>query len=242
MAVSILNQLNTTQLAEDFNDFLTGLGLGDMEPSTADRHRQDVEVSPMDDILALNGFDLNELFKKRDDSITGISTPLGHTSILLSATDPFNNDPITGTSESETLLASRAGGSMLIGGGGRDFYVIPLSTSPFAQSTSISDFDRASGSKIVLDTTDYTKKLGSRFKTAKSDRAVKKLARSKATFIFNAKTNELLLNGNGRARGLRPTNGGVIAIFENKTTILANDLLTFDGNSLRQLNGSEFFA
>ncbi len=65
MANEVFDQLDTSQVANGFNDFLESQGLGDMNPSSASRFRDGVAVSPMDEILALNGFDLDSLFKKK---------------------------------------------------------------------------------------------------------------------------------------------------------------------------------
>ena len=55
MADEILNRLDTSRIGKDFSDFMESQGLGDMNPSSAARFRDGVEVSPMDDILAMNG-------------------------------------------------------------------------------------------------------------------------------------------------------------------------------------------
>jgi hypothetical protein len=60
-----LQSLDTSGVADGFNKFLEAQGLGDMNPSVSGRFKQGVEVSPMDEILALNGIDLDELFVKR---------------------------------------------------------------------------------------------------------------------------------------------------------------------------------
>lgn len=64
MAIDILSQLNTRDIATGFSSFLEAQGLGSMNPSSAKRLRQGVEISPMDDILSLNGVDLDSLFRK----------------------------------------------------------------------------------------------------------------------------------------------------------------------------------
>ena len=64
MANDILNRLNTAGLAKDFFDFLGTQALGGVNPRLASQYRSGVEVSPMDEILSVNGWDLNEVFKK----------------------------------------------------------------------------------------------------------------------------------------------------------------------------------
>jgi hypothetical protein len=65
MADEVLGQLNTSEVANGFNDFLESQGLGDMNPSSAVRFKDGVIVSPMDEILELNGFDIDSLFRKK---------------------------------------------------------------------------------------------------------------------------------------------------------------------------------
>ena len=361
MANDIVSELNTKDTAERFNVFLANQGLGDMDPSSAARYRQGVEVSPMDELLALNGLSLDELFKKllpeppplavleqssvlesfdlseqslqilaslievpgsvttesiqalvgallqtlssitnpddllralvslyssagdtplfngddftsamidlmkavntsasssllqalrvspwilnqeSTDLITGLSAPLGFTSALLKFDDVFNTDPITGTPQSETLVASRLGGTRLIGGGGRDLFVIPMNTTPLAETVTIADFDIFSGSKIVLDVRGYSKKLDVTIKSAKNSRIANRLAMKKSLFIFNAQTHELLLNENGKRRGFGQ-NGGSILSLENGSQLTSNELLFLRDDGLWQLDGTKFFG
>jgi hypothetical protein len=65
MADEILGKLDTNEIAKGFNDFLESQGLGDMNPSSAARFRNGVQVSPMDEILSMNGFDIDSLFEKK---------------------------------------------------------------------------------------------------------------------------------------------------------------------------------
>lgn len=175
------------------------------------------------------------------DPITGISSYLGNMYKILRVSNAFANDPIIGSIESEILLAGREGGTRLIGGGGSDFYVIPLNSKPFIQQVIIEDLIPASGSKIILDITQYSGiPAHLSFKTAKNSRRVNKLARSKTVFIFNSETHELLLNGNGRKSGLGQT-GGSILFLQNESIIGADNLLIFD-NNLRELGGASFIG
>lgn len=175
------------------------------------------------------------------DPITGTSGNLGNTTRSLRISSAFNSDSVTGTPQPETFWASRAGGTRLIGGGGSDLFVIPLSTNPFAQKVIIEDFESATESKIVLDVSDYSQSLGVSFKLAKNSKQVSRLARTKASFIFNSDTHELLLNGNGRKRGLG-LSGGPILMLENDSALGSTDLLIFRDNNLRQLDGTAFLG
>jgi hypothetical protein len=368
-----ISQLDTKSVASDFNDFLASQGLGNMNPNTARRYRAGIETSPMDDILALNGFNIDEVFKKvppepeplaslsntpsdlenpnyseastakaaiesldlsekaiqtleslldsggstavgelpapmmqllsnpginsaaelvrqigiiysiiknqplpanKDvthlmlewmnqlgtdsstvltnyltrnpvvikellrDPLIGISIPLTGTSNLLKVNNPFKDDPIVGNSQDETLLASKAGGSSITGGGGKDFFVISLSSSPFPNSTLITDFNSASGSKIVLDSTDYPLKLSNPFGNASSPKTLSKVSKTNTTLIFSDRDHRLLLNGNQKKKGLGNTSGGIIAEFSNSYDLKASDILIFKDNDLFDLNGS----
>jgi hypothetical protein len=377
MADEILGQLDTSGLAKEFNDFLASQGLGEMNPSTAARYRDGVEVSPMDNILLANGFDIDSVFAKRlpeppplaslgnddgqtasstrsdesiqnakaavkslglssdelatlgnllsqggglgvgtlpapmlkllynnpgvnnaedlllqlgelygflnglqppdgrdltevmlfmmaelqtDDSsfllrylrqnphlakdalrdpLTGITGPLGWSTSLLKPKTVFDIDPIIGSMSNETLLANRAGGSRLTGGGGSDLYVIALRSNPFASATALTDFSQNSGSKLVLDTTDYEWGLNKTYKVASTKNRLAKLLRSDTALILNRKTDDLLLNANRTRRGLG-LNGGIVASLENGATLDAADILLFDGNSLFGLDGSTY--
>ena len=64
MADEVLSQLDTSKIGDDFYSFMESQGLGDMNPSSAARFRDGVEASPMDDILGMNGYDLDSLFSK----------------------------------------------------------------------------------------------------------------------------------------------------------------------------------
>ena len=393
MANDVFGQLDTTEISSKFNDFLGGQGLGDMNPSSASRFREGVEVSPMDDILKLNGYDLDSLFARKlpeppvlatldsldkeiegansssqdkagknnskddkdqpintqevvntksaisslglsdeelrtlnslltsggstsvgklpgpliqllqnpgvgnmetlvlqlgalyslvgnqplpankdlaqlmlewldklgvtstiellfhleanpakvkealRDPLTGISIPLASTSILLQVKNAFSNDPIIGGSLNETLLGSRAGGIRLVGGGGMDIFVIPLSIDPLPASTPIADFDPLTGSKIVLDTTNLSREIGAAFKIAKTSKKLSKFVRTKTMLIFDQKTHGLLYNQNKRGEGLGE-NGGIIATFENGSIISSKDILVFQNNNISNLSDS----
>jgi hypothetical protein len=97
MALDILSQLNTRDVATGFNSFLESLGLGSMNPSASSRMRQGVEVSPMDDILSLNGFDLDSLFRKI------IPEPPPFESALTAATEAI---PTLTTAQAGELIGS----------------------------------------------------------------------------------------------------------------------------------------
>lgn len=357
MANDILSQLNTKDLADRFNNFLSNQGLGEMNPSSSARYRQGVEASPMDEILALNNLSLDELFRRLypeappladlqqspaldsfnlseksllilaslnqgtasaesiqvligellevlpdfknpedllrallslysmggdtpllngnnftstlidllkemntsasasllqalraspwilnqalSDPITGITSPLGFTTSLIKLDDVSSTDPITGTSQSETLVASRLGGTRMTGGGGKDLFLMPLNTNPFAEMVTIVDFDNSSGSKLVLDIRDYSKKFEFSFKIAKNSRRARKLARSRTSIIFNSQTSELLFNENAKRRGLGQ-NGGSVLRLENGSQLTSNDLLLLRDDGLWQLDGIRF--
>lgn len=370
----ILTLLDTKGVADRFSDFLASQGLGDMNPSTAGRYRQGVEVSPMDNILLLNGLDLEALFERKipetpplqilsgfesdqtaetnsfntgisaiksiglsegaqkalsgligggeftsvdeipqslrellignpgitnaaeliqqlgelslligdtplpdgknllqimgdlmrklktnntnelisilksssslvndalRDDIIGIDKPLGITLSMIRFNSVFDNDPLTGTPIAETLVANRSGASRLIGGGGADFFVIPLTMNPLAPKTTIEDFDSTLGSKIVLDLSDYKRELGSTIKFSKNSRTSKKLMRSKSRLFYQADKQELIINANGKKRGLG-ANGGVVATLMNTQSLSATDVLLFRENNLWQLTGELF--
>ena len=359
----IVTQLDTSDVAQGFNDFLASQGLGNMNKSTARRYREGVEASPMDDILAVNGYNFDEVFKKippepsplaslsnsyagsdatnnenaqdistaisslglnekelqtlqsliesggsttvgelpasmiqllnkpgvnnaieliqqtgevsklvndqilptsKDipelmlewmtklgtdsskvlvdylksnptrikealrDPLTGITKPMMGTEILLQVSNAFSDDPIVGTPKSESLLASRAGGSRLTGGGGKDLFIISLSTNPFPIGTIIYDFKSDTGSKVVLDTSSYPLRISSRFMAAKDSRTLSRLSKTKTVLIFSEQDDKLLLNGNGKAKGLGVGNGGVIASFSTDLNLQPSDIsLTF---------------
>jgi hypothetical protein len=373
MPNEISNQLDTSEIAAGFDAFLSSQGLGDMNPSSAARYRQGVEASPMDDILAMNGFDLDSLFEKllpepqplvslnelkeeagsidsrsevdaarsaigslglseielqilgslitngvstsvgqlpapmlqllqnpgvksgadlvmqlgelyslidsrplpdgKDltelllgwmallgtsdsrvllnylranpasvrealrDPLTGINSPLAYTSTLLRVNNPFINDLIVGSSSGDTLVSSLAGGTRLVGGGGSDLFVIPLSRKPFAASTLISDFDSSANSKVVIDATHINSQVGKGFKVANTQKAVKKLSRTKASLIYDRQGGELLFNANSKRQGFGNGIGGVIAAFENRATLLKGDLLVYRDGALFDLGG-----
>lgn len=377
MADEILSQLDTSKIGKDFSDFMESQGLGDMNPSSAARFRDGVEVSPMDDILAMNGYDLDSLFRKRlpeppplaslgsdgtetvintrsdervqsakaavkslglsgeelatlsnllskgvnpsvgslpapmiqllvnnpgisntedlllqlgelyqlldglqpsdgrdineimlffmrelktDDSrvmlsylrqhplaardalrdpVTGIKSPLGSTTTLLRAESSFDFDPIIGTIVDETLIANRAGGSRLIGGGGRDLFVIALRSNPFASTVAITDFSQESGSKVVLDTVDYEDTFRPFYRIAKNKNRLAKLSQSKTSLIFNRTSGELLLNANKKKKGYG-SNGGAVATIENGAKLSKNELLLFNGDSLSYIDGAAY--
>ena len=175
------------------------------------------------------------------DPITGTSGNLGNTTNSLRISSAFYSDSVTGTPQSETFWASRAGGTRLIGGGGSDLFVIPLSSNPFAQKVIIEGFESATESKIVLALSDYSQSFGVSFKLAKNSKQVSRLARTKTSFIFNSDTHELLLNGNGSKRGLGLP-GGSILLLENDSALDSTDLLVFRDNNLRQLDGTAFLG
>ena len=129
----------------------------------------------------------------------------------------------------------------MIGGGGSDLFVIPLSSNPFAQKVIIEVFESATESKIVLDVSDYSQSFGVSFKLAKNSKQVSRLARTKTSFIFNSDTHELLLNGNGSKRGLGLP-GWSILFLENDSALDSTDLLVFRDNNLRQLDGTAFLG
>jgi len=381
MPSQVLSSLDTSSVAEEFDDFLASQGLGDMNPSAAARYRSGVEISPMDEILAINGKNLDDLFKRnlpvppplsalssrdgdkqsnRDDAtgkaadaislddtksvirslglseealktltglitsggsntvgelpaslqqlllnpgvengadlikqlgelkalignrrlgsgedisqtmldlmsllnisdsslllttlranplglrellrdtLTGIAEPLGSTTTLLKAKNPFDADPIIGSSDNETLLARLAGGTRLTGGGGKDLYIIQLSSNPFAQPTVITDFDSSTGSKIVLYMEDYAINLNPRFSTSRNSREAKINAQKKIGLIYNTKSNQILVNGNRRKVGFGEGIGGTMVILENDADISYDSFAVLRDNNLYTLGG-----
>jgi hypothetical protein len=370
----ILQKLDTTKVAGGFNDFLASQGLGNMNPSTSRRYRAGIEASPMDEILALNGFNFDEVFKKippepeplaslnsintgtqqgptqseaaagkaaiaslglsdkavqtlesllksggstsvgelpapliqllknpgvnnatelvqqigqiytiignkplpvnKDitllmlewmqqlgtdnskvlidylktnptrikealrDSLTGLNRPIQSTSLLLKVVDAFKDDPIIGSPQNETLLASNAGGSRITGGGGKDFFVISLSSDPFPNVTYLNDFSPSSGSKIVLDNSDYPFRSSYRFAVASNRKSLSKLSKSNTHLIFSDSEHRLFLNGNGRKKGFGTGNGGAVAEFLNQANLRGPDILVFRDNNLFDLAGN----
>ena len=366
MGNEVLNKLDTSKVASGFNEFLGAQGLGNMNPSTARKYREGVESSPMDDILAVNGFDFDEVFKKippeppplaeldevyqetnwdeskdgesparsavnslglsnkaqetlqsllesggstqvgelpaemlqllqspgistaadlilqlgelhtiigdkrlpgnRDltelmlawmkdlslnnsrtlldylnenptrikealrDPLTGITGPLIHTSTLLQVKNAFSDDPIIGSSKDDTLLGSRAGAARLLGNGGADLFVIPLSNKPFPLTTFIADFDPLTGSKIVLELSEQNMLRVVGFKAAKNSAALSRLSRTKTSLILDIENSRLLYNGNRKKKGLGLDKGGIIAAFENGISFGEEDLLILRGD------------
>lgn len=378
---SVLELLDTSKVADGFDTFLAAQGLGEMNPSMASRYKNGVEASPMDEILALNGKNLDDLFAKKlpepppleglsqvigsssgnasqndgktpvkntqtaikslgldskalgtletllngginqsiDDlppalrslvmsednfSVTDIITsmsrlytlitkhgqnasedfdlaslmlrlknelgirdstellslleakpeilrellrdpaatitlPLWSTTRLLHSSSRFSVDSITGSTASETLLASRIGGSRLHGGGGRDLYVFPLVGRTLIPATFIEDYDPLTGSKIVIDLTDYDLNFNRRFRVAANKRKLKKHVASNANLIFDERSHSLLLNANKKQKGLGRDSGGVIAHFLNSAQVRANDIFLYNG-SLMDLDGNSY--
>jgi hypothetical protein len=173
------------------------------------------------------------------DPLTGITGPLKHTSTLLQVKNAFSDDPIIGTSKDDTLLGSRAGGTRLLGNGGADLFVIPLSTKPFPLTTLVADFDPLTGSKIVLELFEQNMLRVSGFKAARSSAALSKLSRTKTSIILDTRNSRLFYNGNGNKKGFGIDNGGIIAAFENGIIFGEEDLLVLRGDHAYTIDGVE---
>ena len=62
MANDSSTPIDTSKTAGNFNDFLASQGLGEIDPGLASIYKQGIKNSPMDDILAANNMDLDQLF------------------------------------------------------------------------------------------------------------------------------------------------------------------------------------
>jgi hypothetical protein len=174
------------------------------------------------------------------DPLTGITKPLGGTSALIQISNAFTEHSISGSTYDETLLGSRAGGTRLTGGGGKDFFVISLSIKPFPLPTMIAEFDSLTGSKLVIDTTNFKSVRSLTFKLAKTSKAEKALSKSGAALIMSKKAGVLYLNDNGIKRGYGKDSGGAIAQLESATTLQAADILLLSNDGLFSIDGSPF--
>lgn len=159
------------------------------------------------------------------------------TTHLRSASNAFSTDPIIGGQESETLYANRGGGATLIGGGGPDIYVVPLSSSPLPPASTLKDFDPLTGSKIALDTSKYAPVYNLTYKIAKNSKAIASLSKTNVNLIYDQRKAVLLLNANGKSSGLGKTSGGAICNLERRPMLISSDILIYNGTEVLSLGG-----
>jgi len=133
---------------------------------------------------------------------------------------------IVGNDRNNVLDGGIGGVDVLTGMGGADIFRLSARPSSFSASTAdrISDFSPSEGDKLqILKNIYRIKSANVSLTIAQTTSNVDAALRGSALFVYNLSSGELIWNENGTTRGFG--RGGIIAVFDNKTSLSSTDLV-----------------
>jgi hypothetical protein len=136
-------------------------------------------------------------------------------------------DPVIGTDGDDQLVPKSPGSYFMTGNRGADKFVFAVAESRTIDNADyITDYSLKEGDRVVL--YDQVFGLGSlKFKVAKNKKKVKKLYNKKTNLIYDQSKSQLIVDLNGRGKGL--AGGGVIAVFTNEAKLTKTSFELIEG-------------
>jgi hypothetical protein len=136
-------------------------------------------------------------------------------------------DPVIGTDGDDQLVPKSPGLYFMTGNRGADKFVFAVAESRTIDNADyITDYSLKEGDRVVL--YDQVFGLGSlKFKVAKNKKKVKKLYNKKTNLIYDQSKSQLIVDLNGRGKGL--AGGGVIAVFTNEAKLTKTSFELIEG-------------